>query len=179
MDEQLLTVFKLALLGLLYLFFLRVMWAVWTELRTPRLSELARGGPDTSPGPEFQRATMVGPPPGGAPASSKRRGRGRRARSARRTPTGLEITAPVGSAGRTFELTGELTIGRAPGCHVRLDDTFSSNLHARVFHRDGAYFLEDLASTNGTLHNGERVTSTVPLSKGDRITIGSTVVDVR
>jgi hypothetical protein len=178
-DEQLLTVFKLALLGLLYLFFLRVMWAVWTELRTPRLSELARSGPDTSPGPEYHRSTMVGSPPGAAPPSSKRRVRGRGTRTSRRTPTRLEITAPVGSAGRTFELTGELTIGRAPGCHVRLDDTFSSNLHARVFHRDGAYFLEDLVSTNGTLHNGERVTSTVPLSKGDRITIGSTVVDVR
>lgn len=173
MDEQLLTVFKLALLALLYLFFLRVMWAVWTELRTPRLAELARADTGPAPANDPHRATMTAPPPA-APAAAPRRRRGR----SRRAPTALEISAPPEAAGRRIELSGEMTLGRAPGCQVRLDDTFASNLHARVFHRDGAYFLEDLGSTNGTLHNDERVTSAVRLSCGDRIAIGSTVLDV-
>ena len=34
MSEQLLTILKLCLLALLYLFFFRVLRAVWAELRT-------------------------------------------------------------------------------------------------------------------------------------------------
>ena len=33
MTDQLLGILKLALLALLYLFFARVLWAVWTEVR--------------------------------------------------------------------------------------------------------------------------------------------------
>ena len=35
MSDQLLNTLKVALLGLLYLFFARVLWAVWTEVRVP------------------------------------------------------------------------------------------------------------------------------------------------
>jgi len=38
MSEQLLTILKFALLALLYLFFLRVLRAVWAEIRGPRIS---------------------------------------------------------------------------------------------------------------------------------------------
>jgi len=36
MSEQLLTILKLCLLVLLYLFFLRVLRAVWAEVKAPR-----------------------------------------------------------------------------------------------------------------------------------------------
>ena len=35
------------------------------------------------------------------------------------------------------------------------DDSFVSTVHARVFRRDGAVYVEDLGSRNGTLLNGE------------------------
>lgn len=35
MDDQVLGVLRFGLLGLLYLFFGRVMWAVWNQVRTP------------------------------------------------------------------------------------------------------------------------------------------------
>ena len=55
---------------------------------------------------------------------------------------------------QVFPLGEEVTIGRAPGCSVALaDDTFVSQLHARVFVRDGQPFVEDLGSTNGTFLN--------------------------
>jgi pSer/pThr/pTyr-binding forkhead associated (FHA) protein len=38
---------------------------------------------------------------------------------------------------------------------------------------DGAAHLEDLGSRNGTLVNGERITSATPLSNGDRIKVGA------
>ena len=36
MDEQLLTILKLCLLALLYLFFFRVLRAVWAEIKAPK-----------------------------------------------------------------------------------------------------------------------------------------------
>ena len=39
MSEQLLTILKLCLLALLYLFFFRVLRAVWAEVNPPRAAE--------------------------------------------------------------------------------------------------------------------------------------------
>jgi pSer/pThr/pTyr-binding forkhead associated (FHA) protein len=75
-------------------------------------------------------------------------------------------------------VNGELTIGRAAGCGVSLpDDTFVSNVHARVYERDGDVFVEDLGSTNGSLVNGATLTSATKLRKGDRIQVGQTVLE--
>ena len=41
MSEQLLTILKLCLLVLLYLFFLRVLRAVWAEVKAPKKVEAA------------------------------------------------------------------------------------------------------------------------------------------
>jgi len=78
-----------------------------------------------------------------------------------------------------FELdVPELTIGRAPGCHVSVaDDTFASSLHARVFGRDGGVFVEDLGSTNGTYVNGARLAGPTVLRPGDQVQVGNTVLE--
>ncbi|MGH9005132.1 MAG: FHA domain-containing protein, partial [Acidimicrobiia bacterium] len=80
---------------------------------------------------------------------------------------------------QVFPLSEEVTIGRAPGCSVALaDDTFVSQLHARVYVRDGQPFVEDLGSTNGTFLNQARLTKTQRLRKGDRLQIGQTILEV-
>jgi hypothetical protein len=43
--EQLLNLLKIFLLVLLYLFFLRVLRAVWSEVNAPRLVEAPAGAP--------------------------------------------------------------------------------------------------------------------------------------
>lgn len=69
----------------------------------------------------------------------------------------------------------EVIIGRALEADVRLNDARVSRLHARITSEregdTGAYRLEDLASTNGTLVNGEPITE-VMLNDGDKIEIG-------
>lgn len=67
----------------------------------------------------------------------------------------------------------EVTLGRDPGNTVVVGDRFTSARHARVFRRDGAYWVEDLGSRNGTLLNGHRVSGAQRLLAGDRITVGS------
>jgi pSer/pThr/pTyr-binding forkhead associated (FHA) protein len=82
--------------------------------------------------------------------------------------------------GREFPVAAEVTVGRAGGCAVLLtDDTFVSQLHARLFRRDKDLFVEDLGSTNGTFLNGRKVSAPVPIRKGDTLQFGRTTVAVR
>ena len=76
-----------------------------------------------------------------------------------------------------FALAEELTIGRAAGCHVTLDDTFASQIHARMFRRDGQIYVEDLGSTNGTYLNRTKVTGPQVMRRGDRLQVGNTVLE--
>ena len=102
------------------------------------------------------------PPPAGPPVA----------------PIRLRVLEPPEQRGRTYDLSDEVTVGRAPGCGVSLPDTTVSQLHARVFRRDGSFYLEDLGSTNGTWLNRGRVGAAVPLKRGDRVLVGSTLLEV-
>jgi pSer/pThr/pTyr-binding forkhead associated (FHA) protein len=94
-------------------------------------------------------------------------------------PHRLTVTEPPTLRGSKFELTGvEITIGRAAGCQVALpDDTFASTVHARIYGRDGAIYVEDLGSTNGTYLNGMRLGSPAVLRPGDQLQVGNTVLE--
>jgi len=173
MPESLLTALKAVFLGLLYLFFLRVIRAVWVELREPRAVQVAVAPPQPSP-----RQTAKGGPGragwGAAGSWAPGSGHGADAGSSR-----LVVLDPPERAGQSFPLGDELTLGRALGCGISLpDDTFVSTLHARVFRRDGSLYVEDLGSTNGTFVNDRQVTSPVPLGPGDRLQVGRSVLEV-
>src|SRR4051794_4702534 len=134
--DSLLTVLRVIFLILLYLFFLRVIRAVWSELQEPKGVPLFAGGSD-----------LAGPAPAAAPRGRSRGGSER-----------LVVLEPADRKGQVFELGDELTVGRAEGCGVSLpDDTFVSQVHARVFRREGSLYLEDLGSTNGTFVNRKAV----------------------
>ena len=92
-------------------------------------------------------------------------------------PFKLKMIDPATS--QVFPLGEEVTIGRAPGCSVPLaDDTYVSQLHARIYIRDGKPFVEDLGSTNGTFLNRDRLSKTMPLRRGDKLQIGHTVLEI-
>jgi hypothetical protein len=77
-------------------------------------------------------------------------------------------------AGERFDLFGGLTIGRSPDADVRIEDRYASGVHMRVFSRGGAYYAEDMNSTNGTYLNGGQLTGESPLNDLDEIRIGDT-----
>ncbi|MBA3654114.1 MAG: FHA domain-containing protein, partial [Actinobacteria bacterium] len=85
---------------------------------------------------------------------------------------------PAENKGKTFDLTDEVTVGRASGCQVALSDPTVSQLHARIFRRDGRLFVEDLGSSNGTYVNRKKVSSPVAIRRGDRLSVGSTVLEL-
>lgn len=162
MSEQLLTVLKLCLLALLYLFFLRVLRAVWTEVNPPR--RLVEAAPAATKG---RRAA--------APRAARQRSR----RGAPSPPTRLVVVEPADRAGTEYALGEELTLGRAGGCSIVLDEQYVSQVHARVFIRDGSLFVEDLGSTNGTFLGNQKVEDPVELRHGERIRIGATTLELR
>jgi pSer/pThr/pTyr-binding forkhead associated (FHA) protein len=100
-------------------------------------------------------------------------------RRAKKTPTRLTVVEGGNLKGRSYELKDELLIGRADKCHLVLDDTYVSQVHARIFARNGAHMLEDLGSTNGTYLNRRRITSPAELQRGDQVKIGKTVMEMR
>ena len=65
----------------------------------------------------------------------------------------------------------ELVIGRAEGSLVRLTDKDVSRRHARLLHRSGRFYLEDLNSFTGVRVNGDRVRGTRQVHEGDLIEI--------
>jgi hypothetical protein len=165
MSSALLTFLKYIFLAVLYLFFLRVLRAVWSELRDP--DAIAAGA-----------GAGAGAAEGGGPAGAPFPSVGGAPPAARLVPIArLVVLDPPERAGQGYPLSEEITIGRAPGCAVSLpDDTFVSQLHARVFHRESEYFVEDLGSTNGTFLNGQKVGAPVALRVGDRLQIGNTAL---
>jgi two-component system cell cycle response regulator len=76
--------------------------------------------------------------------------------------------------GLTVELSGEVVLGRDPGCTVSLPADDVSRRHARILPADGGHVVLDLASTNGTWVNGAAVQSH-RLVAGDRLRVGSFV----
>lgn len=155
-SDQLLLVLKLCLLALLYLFFFRVVRAVWAELR---------------PAPPVPAGGAA--PPVAAPAR-KRRKESETARTRQ-----LVVREPVELAGKAWPLTGEVSIGRAAGCQVTIDDTYASQIHARVFNRDNQWQIEDLGSTNGTWLNRHKVSGPMVIKPGDIVQIGNTVMELQ
>lgn len=81
------------------------------------------------------------------------------------------------STGETREVRAGMLFGRLPTCEWPLDDSSVSRRHARVVQEGGAWFLEDLGSSNGTLLNGVRVPR-LALRGGDLVTLGSVAFDV-
>jgi pSer/pThr/pTyr-binding forkhead associated (FHA) protein len=152
-----LTLMKFGLLVLLYLF-------VWRSLKTVAsgLSDRPRSA-----------ASVPAPPPPAPPArASKRRG-------GSGVPTNVVIYGKDGRRIGSFKLTGDIEIGRADHCTIRLADTYASQVHARLSSRNGSWTIEDLGSTNGTFLNERRLESPSQVRSGDKVRIGTTVLELR
>ena len=170
MSEAQLNILNYALLALLYLFFARVLWAVWSEVRGPRLGiqqqQVSTRAAHDATSPAERPAVAA------APRKNNRAKRG--------VPSKLVVLAPKVRKGSAYAIKAELTLGRAATCSIGIpDDTFASQLHTRVFPRDGAVWVEDLGSTNGTHVNGARLSAPSQLAVGDRLQIGSTIFEAQ
>jgi hypothetical protein len=113
--------------------------------------------------------------PSGRRAHGKERGGG----GAPTTASIVVVHEPDGAKPRTFKLAASMLVGRAPECEIRVDDTYASQQHARVFGRAGGWYVEDLGSTNGTFVNDQRLGAPAMVQPGDKIRVGTTVLELK
>jgi hypothetical protein len=151
MPVLVLDLLKYAFLIVLYIFIARAVKAVYIELRP-------QGG--------RKRTGQAVPAP--APARKSKR-------AARR----VAVIEGDSHKGKSFDLGDELVIGRSDKCHLVLDDTYVSQVHARIFAKDDTFMVEDLGSTNGTYLNRRRIGAPTELQKGDQVKIGKTVLELK
>ncbi len=143
---------KVAFLIVLYLFVARAIRAVVLDVYGPRAER--RRAPSHQSRPT--------PPP---------------AKPSRRIPRELVVTDANGR--RTIPLKESITVGRAATCDVVVADNYVSNVHARIYLRDGSYWLEDLGSTNGTYMNRARVSVPTAFNPGDEVRMGKATLELR
>ncbi|MCX5742352.1 MAG: FHA domain-containing protein [Proteobacteria bacterium] len=74
-------------------------------------------------------------------------------------------------AGQQFELFDETVVGRGSSNDIFIANASLSRRHGRILFITDHYVIQDLGATNGTLVNGQLITSAV-LADGDEITFG-------
>lgn len=149
MDSLILSIFRIGLLVILWLFIL-------LSLRAMRR--------DTN--------AAAGAPPS-RPASA-----GSVLKPARSTPANhiTVVEGPYQGSHMEISSLNELVLGRSPECDFVLGDDYSSARHARLFRRGQDWFVEDLDSRNGTFVGGTRIEQPERVSTGTDIRIGRTTV---
>jgi len=100
------------------------------------------------------------------------------ARAQRKQAALVVLQGSESEIGTHVMLDRSITIGRDPKTELPLQDEGISRRHCRIaFDKDkGAFYIEDLGSTNGTLLNGKRLQAQKKLEAGDRIYLGACVV---
>lgn len=149
---------------------------------TGRAAVVAQPGPPLQP--RAATPTPTPAPTAGAPARSSIGAGVAVAPPAAPVPAGapparLQVTdGPL--RGTSIPLgTSAVVLGRAPSCTVPLQDDYSSSRHARVYPHEGAWWVEDLGSTNGTFLDGERIDAPTVLTPGKAVRIGQTVLELQ
>lgn len=150
--------------------------------RELRRDEPARGLPNDEPAGELPSDEPAGGGPGG-PADGHaglrrlaRRALNRLARVRRPADwlgAGARRSRPAHLCLPPEAEKKKFTIGRELACDFTLPDLSVSRWHARLYLQDGRWILSDLGSTNGTRLNGWRVTTSVRVQPGDRVSFGA------
>ena len=86
-----------------------------------------------------------------------------------------ELTFPFRLEGKTIEGSywhvainvSPFIIGRKEGCNLQLPVEGISRVHARIEEKEGAWWVSDCGSTNGTFLNRRRLTEPKLIKKGD------------
>ncbi len=74
--------------------------------------------------------------------------------------------------GTQFSLDYYTTVGRNSENSIAINDGFVSGSHAEISFNQGAWWLMDVGSTNGTQVNGQPVQGKVQLHNGDIVSFG-------
>ena len=84
----------------------------------------------------------------------------------------------AGEVTTTRYRNSEITIGRDPACECSLDSEKVSANHARLSFSQNQWWIEDLGSTNGSLLNGETLSTPTVVVEGDLLRCGDVLITI-
>lgn len=172
MSELTLLLLRIGFLVLLWAFVFAVVYSLRADLfgvkvrRMPEPQAAATPGAASAPASAATAASpSVAPARGGKATTS--------------TVSRIVITSGP-KAGLELPLgTEPLTIGRSSESGLVVRDDYTSSHHARLLLWGDQWMIQDLDSTNGTWHDGTRVTAPVPVVVGAPIKVGATTFELR
>lgn len=170
MNELPLLLLQIGFLLLLWFFVFAVVYSLRADLFGVRVRKI----------PE-QAAAATGPAPSAAAAAPKPAPRKSSKGQKATTDAVSRIVITSGpKAGLELPLgTEPLTIGRSSESGLVIRDDYTSSHHARLMLWGDQWMIQDLDSTNGTWHDGERVASPVPVLVGAPIKVGATTFELQ
>ncbi|MGE0763659.1 MAG: diguanylate cyclase [Bdellovibrionales bacterium] len=103
----------------------------------------------------------------------------RLAQAGQAPPSVLLLVGPANSVGRQWPIEDtDRIIGRAPSCHIYVDERSMSKSHAKLVLANGDVSVVDLESTNKTMVNGKVIAALQPvrLKNNDQIKMGNVIL---
>lgn len=171
MSELTLLLLRIGFLVVLWAFVFAVVYSLRSDLfgvKVRRMPDAPAAAPAAAQ-PASNKTAPVAPAPApakGGPATTDSVSR-------------IVITSGP-KAGLELPLGSEpLTIGRSSESGLVVRDDYTSSHHARLVLWGEQWMLQDLDSTNGTSHNGTRVSTPVPVIVGAPIKVGATTFELR
>ena len=164
MSNLTLILIKIAYLAVLWLFVLMAVGVIRTDLFGQSKKKAKK------------KARPAARPPQRRAASSQ----SARAQKPRRNEPSILAVTQGPLSGTTVNLASQpILIGRAPDSTLVITDDYASGRHARVYSDNGRWFVEDLNSTNGTYLGQQKLNRPQPITVGQPIRIGKTVLELR
>ncbi|MCT9819444.1 FHA domain-containing protein [Microbacterium sp. W1N] len=174
MSELTLLLLQVGFLVLLWFFVFAVVYSLRADLfgvKARKLPEPATAAPAAAaPSPSAPTAPVAPAAPRSASGPVKAT-----------TDAVSRIVVTSGpKAGLELPLGSEpVTIGRSSESGLVIRDDYTSSHHARLLLWGTQWMVQDLDSTNGTWHDGKRVSAPVPITVGAPIKVGATTFELR
>ncbi len=173
MSELTLLLLQVGFLVLLWFFVFAVVYSLRADLFGVKARKL--------PEPAAAAVPAPGPNDATAPVAPVSRPRAPSGPVQATTDSVARIVVTSGpKAGLELPLGNEpVTIGRSSESGLVIRDDYTSSHHARLLLWGQQWMVQDLDSTNGTWHDGTRVTTPVPIRAGAPIKVGATTFELR
>lgn len=178
MSELTLLLLQIGFLILLWFFVFAVVYSLRADLfgvKVRKLPEPVTAGVPAPSTPASQAATApiapAAPVAAPAPAGPQKATRDAVSRIVITSGPKAGLELPLGSEA--------LTIGRSSESGLVIRDDYTSSHHARLLLWGDQWMIQDLDSTNGTWHDGARVSTPVPIRVGAPIKVGATTFELR
>jgi pSer/pThr/pTyr-binding forkhead associated (FHA) protein len=176
-SELTLLLLRVGFLVLLWFFVFAVVYSLRADLFGVKVRRMPEPSPSPAPAPAPPARAAATAPVAAAsrPAPSPTKG------GAATTDSVSRIVITSGpKAGLELPLGNEpLTIGRSSESGLVIRDDYTSSHHARLVLWGQQWMIQDLDSTNGTWHDGARVSSPAPITIGAPIKVGATTFELR